>query len=396
MTAIFLAPFYILVNLYVARRVLLWIGSCHAVFQTFTFRILFFVIYLLCSTSLLTGFLIKKPHALRRALKITGNYFLGSFLYLFSIILAADLGQYILTQGFHVSWIRTKTAFLICGGICGLVMLGVILYGIFHGTKLKTTVYQITIHKQIPDMNQLKIAFFADCHFGYSTGPIQARRIVRKINREKPDLVCIGGDIFDNEYEAIRQPEKLQKILHSIRSRYGTYACWGNHDLNEPILAGFTFHPDPDTLSDPRMEEFIKKSNIHLLEDEAVLIHQRFYLIGRKDPDRARKISSDRKTPAQLIQNLDRSKPIIILDHQPKELQELAEAGADLDLCGHTHDGQMFPGNIITRLFWKNSCGYLQKGSMHNIVTSGTGIWGPAMRIGTNSEICIIEISFRN
>ena len=66
----------------------------------------------------------------------------------------------------------------------------------------------------------------------------------------------------------------------------------------------------------------------------------------------------------------------------------------DLDLCGHTHDGQIFPGNLIIHLFWENSCGYLQKGSMHNIVTSGAGIWGPSMRVGTDSEICPITIHF--
>lgn len=83
-----------------------------------------------------------------------------------------------------------------------------------------------------------------------------------------------------------------------------------------------------------------------------------------------------------------------MLDHEPRELQELAEAGVDLDLCGHTHDGQMFPGNLITSLSWENSCGYLKKGEMHNIVTSGVGVFGPNMRVGTKSEICGVEVRF--
>ena len=75
-------------------------------------------------------------------------------------------------------------------------------------------------------------------------------------------------------------------------------------------------------------------------------------------------------------------------------LGELADAGVDIDLCGHTHDGQMFPGNLTIKLMWENACGYLQKGKMHNIVTSGVGLFGPNMRVGTKAEICPITIYF--
>ena len=108
------------------------------------------------------------------------------------------------------------------------------------------------------------------------------------------------------------------------------------------------------------------------------------------------KIEEKRKTPAQLTQKLDKDKTIIVIDHQPKELQDIADAGVDLDLCGHTHDGQTFPGNFTGKFLWENPCGYLQKGSMHNIVTSGSGVWGPAMRVGTDSEICTINLIFSN
>ena len=86
--------------------------------------------------------------------------------------------------------------------------------------------------------------------------------------------------------------------------------------------------------------------------------------------------------------------PVIVIDHEPRELQELADAGVDLDLCGHTHDGQMYPGKILTDIYWENPCGYLQKGQMQNIVTSGVGVFGPNMRVGTNAEICSIHITF--
>ena len=96
----------------------------------------------------------------------------------------------------------------------------------------------------------------------------------------------------------------------------------------------------------------------------------------------------------EILGDLNKTKPIIVLEHQPKQLEELEAAGADMQLCGHTHDGQMFPGNLTIKLMWENACGYLQKGKMHNIVTSGVGLFGPNMRVGTKAEICPITIHF--
>ena len=394
MLAIYLAPLYVLINLYLLRWMYLWMGSCHSILRTLAFRIVFAVAYTLVSTSLLSGFLIKKPAWLHRILKIIGNYFLGIFLYVLMIILVADIGRLLFKYVFHFSWIWSPLAFTLAGAVCSILIITISIFGIFHAKKIKVSSYNVTVDKTVPDTDSLKIVLLADTHFGYNAGAIHAQEIVNKINQQNPDLVCIAGDIFDNEFDAIREPEEIEKILQTIHSRYGVYACWGNHDLNEPILAGFTFNGTKDSYNDPRMEEFLTDAGIHLLDDESVLIDNKFYIVGRRDASRCEKVEGSRQTPAQLTQALDQSKPIIFIDHQPKELSETAAAGVDLDLCGHTHDGQIFPGNLIIHLFWENSCGYLQKGSMHNIVTSGAGIWGPSMRVGTDSEICPITIHF--
>lgn len=395
MAALFLAPLYILVNVYVVRWIFQWMGACHYIFQTFFFRAVFIGIYVFFASALLTGFLIKKPKALHRVLKNTGNYFLGTFMYIILVIVIADLGRLVLKYIFRVNFIRSRTSFVITGGVCLFLILFVSIYGIFHMWKLKVTPYQVTVHKQVEGMDSLKIVLVADTHFGYSYGSRHAKQLVEKINAQDPDLVCFAGDIFDNEYDALLYPDKVKETLRSIRAKYGVYACWGNHDLNEPILAGFTFGGKQPDYEDPRMEEFLKDAGIHLLNDESVLIDDSFYLVGRRDASRSEKMEEARKTPAQLTESLNRSKPIIFIDHQPKELSETADAGADLDLCGHTHDGQLFPGNLFIQLFWENSCGYLKKGDMHNIVTSGAGIWGPNMRVGTDCEICVITAEFR-
>lgn len=399
MLAIFLAPIYILLNIYVLRWGYLWIGNCHHLFQSRIFRIILTVIYTLIALTPLTGFLIRKPAFLHRILKITSNYFLGIFMYILMVLFSIDIVRLILKYAVHASWIQSRIVFAAVGACCICIVIIISFSGIYHAKHIKVTPYKITVDKSAPDMDSLKIVLLADTHFGYNSGAVHAQEIVNKINEQQPDLVCIAGDIFDNEYDAVREPEKISEILRTIRSKYGVYACWGNHDLNEPILAGFTFkHKKEDSkqLKDPRMKRFLQNSNIQLLEDEAVLIDNSFYVVGRKDASLIEKIEEKRKTPAQLTQKLDKDKTIIVIDHQPKELQDIADAGVDLDLCGHTHDGQTFPGNFTVKFLWENPCGYLQKGSMHNIVTSGSGVWGPAMRVGTDSEICTINLTFSN
>lgn len=218
-------------------------------------------------------------------------------------------------------------------------------------------------------------------------------QMVEKINSQNPDLVCIAGDIFDNDYDALYEPEKLIEIFKSIDSKYGVYACYGNHDISEKILGGFTFRTGKTRTQDDRMEEFLSKAGINLLTDKSVLVDDAFYIVGRRDYEKPG-IEGERKSIAELTENLDKSKPIIVIDNEPKELQEKADSGVDIDLGGHTHNGQMFPGNLTIKLLWENPAGCIKKDDMYSIVTSGVGVWGPNMRVGTDSEIVSIDVQF--
>ncbi len=395
MTAFLLAPFYILVNVYVVRWMIRWMGACSHIFQSAVFRAVFIIFYILIASSLLTGFLINKPEFLHRILKTTGNYFLGTFLYIILVIVVGDLIRLILKYVFHARFLEFRSTFVITGFVCMALIILISVYGILHVGTIKVTPYEVTVNKKVKDMDSLKIVLLADTHFGYSINCRHAQKMAEKINAQDPDIVCIAGDIFDNDYDAISDPEGVCNALKSIKSRYGVYACWGNHDLDEPILAGFTFGGKKKDQADPRMEQLLRDANIHLLTDEAELIDDKFYVVGRNDSSRTHKLGGQRLSPAQLTKDLDLDKPVIFIDHQPKQLQETADAGADLDLCGHTHDGQIFPGNLFIHLFWENSFGYLKKDNMHNIVTSGVGVWGPDMRVGTNCEICPITVHFQ-
>ena len=143
---------------------------------------------------------------------------------------------------------------------------------------------------------------------------------------------------------------------------------------------------DPDN---NKSESFIKKAGIRLLKDEAVLVNDAFYVVGRDD----RTNEVNRKSVVELTNGLDHSKPILLMDHQPYHLDRTEAAGVDFQLSGHTHRGQIFPINIVTDYVYEKSHGYLKKGNTHIYVSSGIGLWGGKFRIGTQSEYLVLEIS---
>ncbi|MCI8638858.1 MAG: metallophosphoesterase [Coprococcus sp.] len=396
MAAVYLAPLYLLVNYYIFRRLIRWLGAISPFFKKRWPLALIIVVYLFLACAMLAGFLL--PHS--RAewfLKQIGNYWLGVLLYTILTLAVAELLRFLLKRSRHINQnkLQSTEALAWTGSICLCVILLISSWGVINARNIHVTKYDVTIHKSVDKMDTLKVVLTADLHLGYNTGCRQMKQMVEKINAQEPDIVVIAGDIFDNQYDALDDPQKLASILRGIKSRYGVYAVLGNHDVDEKILAGFTFSgKKEEQVSDPRMDALLKEADITLLRDEAVLIHDSFYIYGRPDASRPGRGITTRKTPQEITAALDKSKPILVLDHQPRQLQELADAGVDLDLCGHTHDGQVFPGNLVVRLFWENPCGYLQKGQMHSIVTAGAGVFGPNMRVGTKAEICSITVHF--
>ena len=129
--------------------------------------------------------------------------------------------------------------------------------------------------------------------------------------------------------------------------------------------------------------------------DEIVTLDGGIQIIGRIDRDGFRFNRKERLPLDELIKQVDQTKPIILLDHQPLKLDETEKAGVDLQLSGHTHNGQMWPLNYITRLIYEVSYGYKRKGNSQIIVSSGFGLWGPRIRSGSRSEILLINITFR-
>lgn len=399
MVAIYLAPAYLAVCAYILFRTIHWIQVLHSIFQNVWVCRGIGLIYFFVVFSILIAFM-APASGFRRFMKLLSNYWLGVLVYTIMTVGIADglrlLIKYpqknVAFPGRELLFSNVGTA--VVGAVCAVIITTVSIYGMINAGNIQTTKYDISIDKKAGKLDSLNVVLIADLHLGYNIGCRHMEKMVEKINAQNPDLVVVAGDIFDNEYEALENPDRLAAILRGIQSKYGVYACYGNHDIQEKILAGFTFGGKEKKESSVKMDEFLEKSGITLLRDEYVLIDDSFYLYGRPDYERPGRGIDERKSPQEITEDLDLSLPVLVIDHEPRELQELADAGVDADLCGHTHDGQLFPGNLTIKLMWENACGYLKKGNMHSIVTSGVGLFGPNMRVGTKSEICDIMMHF--
>lgn len=390
-------PIYILLNLYILHRVHKWLTACSRIFHSKWFVIPYITVYTLLALSLLFAFLLPTS-GFQVFVKRVSNYWLGSFLYILLFVMIADILRIILKRipGKLHDFLFSKLGYVFVGILLTTLVAGLSVYGSFHAKVVQVNPYEVTIEKSCAGREELKVVLLADLHLGYNYGKREISRVVEKVNEQKADLILLAGDIFDNEYEAVQQPDMIAQELAQMKSTYGTYGVFGNHDVTERLLGGFSVPSDKNDLRDSRFEEFAKKAKITILDDEVVSIDDAFYLVGRMDASKPGDGTKNRKTPEEILDGLDKTKPILVMEHQPKQLQELADAGADMQLSGHTHNGQIFPGNLLINLFWENASGYLQKDQLHSIVTSGVGVWGPAMRVGTDSEICPITIHFQN
>lgn len=251
-------------------------------------------------------------------------------------------------------------------------------YGAAHASVIRTKNYEIELQGENTDKDSMKIALISDLHLGYVMDEKHVRKIVEAVNKTEPDLVCIAGDIFDGDITSVKDPAALQALLREIDAPYGVYACLGNHDAG-PGYEG--------------MLQFLEKAQVQVLQDEAVLIGGRIILAGRKDSGpiggqgERRKAFEDSAKAEKF--------PRIILDHNPVNIGEYSRS-TDLILCGHTHRGQMFPFNLVTRAVLEVDYGYYRRyeDSPQVIVTSGAGTWGPPQRIGTDNEVAAIRLTF--
>ena len=245
------------------------------------------------------------------------------------------------------------------------------------------TDYELTTSKNVP---AFKIAMFADSHLGTTFDGKGFAKHLKTIEAQNPDIVVVVGDYVDDGTSKQDMIE-ASKALGQMHTKYGVYFVFGNHDKGYygPAYRGFS---SADLIVE------LENNGVKVLRDESVLINNAFYLVGRRDYSVAHERLGKRQSMSELTENLDKSKYMIVLDHQPADFAKQAKAGVDLVLCGHTHGGQLFPFNQVGKWIGANNLvyGHEKRNNTNFIVTSGISAWAIKFKTGTKSEFVMINV----
>jgi predicted MPP superfamily phosphohydrolase len=310
-----------------------------------------------------------------------GSFWLGAMVYFVLALLLIDLARLVnhfipfFPKILYVDYQKTKliTLFILIGLVIVTVTAGFI-----NARNPVIRSMDLHISKKINGGGTLKIAMASDIHLGTLVGKRGASRLVRLINGVHPDIILLAGDIVDEDLKSVTR-RNLGDTLKNLVALLGVYAITGNHEY----IGGAA-----------EAVAYLTRYNIKFLSDTVELIDNRFYLAGRDDRDKSRFTGKPRKPLADILKGIDHSFPIVLMDHQPFQLSRPEELGVDLQLSGHTHDGQIWPFNYITGAIYEVSRGYKKKGNTHIYVSCGFGTWGPPMRIGNRPEVVLITLHF--
>jgi len=352
-------------------------------FVPFLSPVVYWSVFWLLSWSYLFSRFSQKflPAVLYEGLIRTGSYWLAFMFYFLLVITALDILR-LLDRLLRVVPMEVKRNLNPALGLTVFILVvGIIGYGAWNARHPHVNHYDLSITKQAGPLKQLHVVMVSDIHLGTIVDNDYLTKLVNMVNDLKPDVVLFPGDVFD---ENIESTNKLQTVANfrRLNAPYGVFAVLGNHEY----IGG-------------NAEEAIKYlggAGVKVLRDSSEKIAGSFYLIGRDDRSGARHNGGPRQELKTLMQGVDHSLPIILMDHQPLQLEEPVEQGIDLQLSGHTHAGQLFPIRYITRRIFEDDWGLLRKENFQLIVSSGYGTWGPPIRLGNTPEVVDIMIEFND
>lgn len=338
--------------------------------------ILYWCLFALIALGYLIGRMKALPGPLGRLLKVIGAYYFALFEYAVLLLPIADIAGWLMVRAG-----MDESAYI---GIPGSAVLAVIILllirGGYNAFSPVVRTYALDVDKEAGGLERLRIIAASDIHLGNIVGNRHLRKLVGIVSERRPDLVLLPGDVIDDDIEPFVR-NRMEETIAQLQAKHGVYAVLGNHEY-------YGGH----------IEEYVQRMaaiGIRVLRDETVDIEGGVQIAGRKDKTAEGAGPEGRLPVDALLRTLHPEKPIIVMDHQPLELGAASEAGADLLLCGHTHRGQFAPNHWITKRLFELDWGYLRKGQMHALVSSGFGTWGPPVRIASRSEVLDITITFR-
>lgn len=338
--------------------------------------------WVLASTFILARILERAyPCGFTGVITWVGSFWLAFLLYFVIVVMLIDEARLInhfvkiFPPVFYVDYARTKLILLVSVTI--LVSIAVTA-GYINARNPRVKKMNLHIAKVVPGCKELNLVMASDIHLGTLIAKRKANKLVTTINSLNPDLVLFAGDVVDEDLTPVIL-NNLGANLSQIRAKLGVYAIPGNHEY----IGG----------AEPAIR-YLEEHGVKVLRDTAIRIDNRFYLVGRDDRDKKRFTGKARLELGELMKEVDRSCPVILMDHQPFHLDQTVHEKVDLQLSGHTHHGQIWPLNLITSSMYEISSGYLKKGDTHFYVSNGFGTWGPPIRLGNRPEIVQLILTF--
>ncbi len=370
-TLIFIAVISVIFSIYGLANYYIFIRGLHALRLTGGFRTAYIVTFIFLAVSFIAAMFLERADViiLGKPLSWIGSFWLGAFVYFLLIIAAIDLLR-LVNHFIHyfpslITSNPAQAARVTAYSVISVVAL-LVIYGFVNAHIIRVRTFDIKVAKEAGGRKTLDIAMASDIHLSSIINNGRIAAIVNKLNSLNPDIVLLPGDIVDGDLNPVVR-QNLGEALRQIKAPLGVWAITGNHEY----IGGAE-----------KACKYISEHGVKMLRDSTVFIDSSFYIVGRED-----RSDRKRKPLIELMQNVDKKYPIILMDHQPFHLEEAEENGVDLQLSGHTHYGQMWPFNYITDMVYELAYGYLVKGSTHIYVSSGVGTWGPPLRIVANPEI---------
>jgi len=344
------------------------------------YKIPFVTLFIIDILVYLIGFIFTEhlPFDVLRYIMIIGTTWAVFVLYVAVFLLLFDLGRLIYRKickivnkkinGLNTRRIRQVSYFTIV-----IFVVAVMSIGYCHFRHPVVSEKDVVVEKKAHNIKRMKIVMASDLHIGYMNDRKILKAYVDKIMEQNPDIILLVGDIIDYSLKPLVEQHDEEE-LRRLDAPYGVYMSLGNHE----------HYADEED----KIRWLREKSGMTILQDSVILVDSAFYLVGREDR------KSPRKPLEKLLAGTDKNLPVIVMNHQPDNLDEEVDNGVDLAFYGHTHNGQIFPINKVLGFMYELSAGYKKKKDTHIFVSSGLGIGGPQYRIGTDSEIIVVNLSF--
>ncbi len=238
--------------------------------------------------------------------------------------------------------------------------------------------FVLNIKKSAGNIKTLNVALATDLHLGTIYSYRFMYNVSELLNGFNPDVILLAGDIIDEDLGPVIKYD-VGEHLKRLKAKYGVFAITGNHEY----IGGV----------EPAVK-YLESHGINLIRDNALLIDSSFYLVGREDRAKKQFSGKARKELSEIMKDVNKALPIIMMDHQPFNLEQARQNDVDLQVSGHTHNGQLWPFNYIVKKVYELAWGYKLIGNTHYYVSCGAGGWGPPVRTGSHPEVINIILNF--